>query len=92
MEEAKAITVEFSEEEVAITLSPHDGVLLELLFGALGDYVKRGWPLKIKRISLESQADTAKIKTTMIVNAEQMEEWGRVSNEIIAKLRKERRA
>ena len=92
MEEAKAITIEFNGEEVTIGLSPNDGVLLEMLFGALEEYVKRGLPLKIKRISSESSADTAKIMTTTIVNTEQMEEWREDSNEIVAKLRKERRA
>jgi hypothetical protein len=93
MAEAKEVTISITDRLFTLELALEDLELIELIFGALKRYVKKGSPISLKGacIDLDSLSRKTKIISKMISKGKEMDEWIDETKELMAAcvLRKE---
>ena len=93
MVEAKDVTITITDRLFTLELALEDLELIEVIFGALRKYVKKGSPIKLKEacVDLDSLSEKAMIISKTISKGKEMDEWIGETRELMAScvLRKE---
>jgi hypothetical protein len=87
MEETRDISVSINERFFTIDLPIQDERLIASVLLGLGQYVKRGLPIRVKQ-SYITFSGSQEVSTMLISGAKQIAEWGKATKEIISALRK----
>lgn len=90
MKEAKEVTVSINNRVFTIDLPVEDDELIETIFSALTEYVKKGFSIKVKEAYVTSLSDSIKIISKIISNSTQMNEWRTETKQLISVIRKGR--
>ena len=88
MREAKEIGVSISDRSFDISLDVKDVELIEAILRALNEYVKEGFPIKIRQAYMTSISDSTRIIPKFISKSRQMDEWRDEIRQLISVLRK----
>jgi hypothetical protein len=77
MAEAKDVTITITDRLFTLELALEDLELIELIFGALRKYVKKGSPINLKEacVDLDSLSKKAMIISKTISKGREMDEW-----------------
>ena len=87
MEEPRDISVSINERFFTIDLPIQDERLIASVLLGLGQYVKRGLPIRVKQ-SYITFSGSQEVSTMLISSAKQIAEWGKVTKELISALLK----
>ena len=77
MAEAKDVTITITDRLFTLELALEDLELIEVIFGALRKYVKKGSPINLKEacVDLDSLSKKAMIISKTISKGREMDEW-----------------
>ena len=87
MDEPKEVTVTISERSFNLDLPIDDEKLMACVFFGLRQYVKNGFPIKVKQ-AYKTFSGTQEIVTKVVSKTEQLNEWAKETKRIISTLRK----
>jgi len=87
MEEPREITVSINDRFFTIDLPIEDEKLIASVFLGLGQYVKKGFPIKVRQ-SYVTFSGTETTITKVISKPQQIAEWGKETKGIISAIRK----
>jgi hypothetical protein len=87
MEEPKEVTISINERFFTIDLPIEDETLIASVFLGLGQYVKRGFPIKVKQ-SYMTFSGSQEISTMLISSTKQIANWGKETKGLISALLK----
>lgn len=87
MEEPTEVEVSISDRFFTINLPVEDQRLIASVFLGLGQYVKKGFPIKVKQ-SYVTFSSSVEITTELILKTQQVAEWGKETKAFIAAIRK----
>jgi hypothetical protein len=87
MEEPRDIFVSINERFFTIDLPIQDERLIASVLLGLGQYVKRGLPIRVKQ-SYITFSGSQEVSTMLISGAQQIAEWGKVTKGLIYALLK----
>jgi len=87
MDEPKEVTVTISERSFNLDLPIDDEKLMACVFFGLKQYVKNGFPIKVKQ-AYKTFSGTQEIVTKVISKTDQLLEWGIEAKRIISTLKK----
>jgi lipoate-protein ligase A len=88
MKQVKDINISINNRVFTIDLAIEDEELIETIFNALTEYVKKGSSIKIKEAYVTSLSDSLKIISKIISNRAQMDEWRAETKQLITIVRK----
>ena len=88
MKQVKDVNISINNRVFTIDLAIEDEELIETIFNALTEYVKKGSSIKIKEAYVTSLSDSLKIITKIISNRAQMDEWRAEIKQLISIVRK----
>ena len=88
MKDVKDINISINNRVFTIDLAIEDEELIETIFQALAEYVKKGFSIKIKEAYVTSLSDSPKIISKIISNRAQMDEWRAEMKQLISIVRK----
>ncbi len=91
MKEVKELTVSMNTRDFTIDIPIEDDELIETIFGALKQYVNRGFSLRVKETYVTSLSDSLKIITKIISGSAQMDEWRIESKQLRSIIKKANR-
>ena len=86
--EAKEITISINDRNFNLDISIKDQDLIEEVFNALREYVKKGFPIKVIQTYMAAPSDSIKMISKIITKQEQMNEWRDETRQLISVLRK----
>jgi hypothetical protein len=93
MAEAKDVTITITDRLFTLELALEDLDLIEVIFGALRKYVRKGSPIKLKEacVDLDSLSKKAVIISKTLSRGREMDEWIGETKDLMAAcmLRKE---
>ena len=77
MTEAKDVTITITDRLFTLELALEDLDLIEVIFGALRKYVKKGSPINLKEacVDLDSLSKKAVIISKRLSKGKEMDEW-----------------
>ena len=87
MQEPSEIEVSISDRFFTINLPVEDEKLIASVFLGLGQYVKKGFPIKVKQ-SYVTFSSSVEITTEVILKTEQVAEWGKETKAFISAMQK----
>ena len=87
MEEPREISVSFNERFFTIDLPIQDETLIASILRGLGQYVKRGLPIRVKQ-SYITFSGSQEVSTMLISSTQQIAKWGKVTKGLITALLK----
>ena len=87
LDEPKEVTVTISERSYNLDLPIDDEKLMACVFFGLKQYVKNGFPIKVKQ-AYKTFSGTQEIVTKVISKTDQLLEWGMETKRIISTLGK----
>ena len=87
MEEPRDISVSINERFFTIDIPIQDERLIASVLLGLGQYVKRGLPIRVKQ-SYITFSGSQEVSTMLISSAQQIADWGKVTKEVISALLK----
>jgi hypothetical protein len=87
MEEPAEVEVSISDRFFTINLPVEDEKLIASVFLGLGQYVKKGFPIKVKQ-SYVTFSSSVEITTEVILKTEQVAEWGKETKAFISAMQK----
>ena len=87
MREPREISVSINERFFTIDLPIQDETLVASVLLGLGQYVKRGFPIKVKQ-SYITFSGSQEVSTMVISSTQQIAKWGKVTKELISALLK----
>jgi len=94
MAEAKDVTITITDRLFTLELALEDLELIEVIFGALKKYVKKGSPINLKEacVDLDSLSKKTVIISKTISKGKEVDEWIGETRELMAAcaLRKEK--
>lgn len=88
MKQVKSVNISINNRVFTIDLAIEDEELIETIFNALTEYVKKGSSIKIKEAYVTSLSDSLKIISKIISNRAQMDEWRAEIKQLISIVRK----
>jgi cell division protein ZapA (FtsZ GTPase activity inhibitor) len=88
MKEAKEVTVSINNRVFTIDIAVEDEELIETIFSALKEYVKKGFSIKVKEAYVTSLSDSLKIISKIIASSSQIDEWRAETKQLISIIRK----
>ena len=88
MKQVKNVNISINNRVFTIDLAIEDEELIETIFNALTEYVKKGSSIKIKEAYVTSLSDSLKIISKIISNRAQMDEWRAEIKQLISIVRK----
>jgi DNA-binding transcriptional regulator WhiA len=88
MKEAKEVTVSINNRAFTIDIAVEDEELIETIFSALKEYVKKGFSIKVKEAYVTSLSDSLKIISKIIASSSQIDEWRAETKQLISIIRK----
>lgn len=87
MREPREISVSINERFFTIDLPIQDEKLIASVFLGLAQYVKRGFPIKVKQ-SYITFSGSQEVSTLVISSTQQIAKWGKVTKALISALLK----
>ncbi|MGD9031285.1 MAG: hypothetical protein PVJ69_20450 [Desulfobacteraceae bacterium] len=87
MEEPRDISVSINERFFTIDLPIQDETLIASILLGLGQYVKRGLPIRVKQ-SYITFSGSQELSTMLISSTQQIAKWGKVTKGMITALLK----
>ena len=87
MEEPRDISVSINERFFTMDLPIQDERLIASVLLGLGQYVKRGLPIRVKQ-SYITFSGSQEVSTMLISSTQQIAKWGKVTKELISALLK----
>jgi hypothetical protein len=87
MEEPRDISVSINERFFTIDLPIQDERLIASVLLGLGEYVKRGLPIRVKQ-SYITFSGSQEVSTMLISSTQQIGKWGKVTKDLISALLK----
>jgi hypothetical protein len=87
MEEPREVTTSINERFFTIDLPIEDEHLIASVLLGLGQYVKRGFPIKVKQ-SYMTFSGSQEISTILISSPKQIADWGKETKGLISALLK----
>ena len=87
MEEPRDISVSINERFFTIDLPIQDERLIASVLLGLGQYVKRGLPIRVKQ-SYITFSGSQEVSTMLISSTQQIAKWGKVTKDVISALLK----
>jgi hypothetical protein len=87
-EEAKEITVSINDRTFSLDISIKDQDLIEEIFKAFREYIKKGAPIKVKQTYMAAPSESLKMISKIITKQEQVNEWRDETRQLISVLRK----
>jgi hypothetical protein len=87
MEEPRDISVSINERFFTIDLPIQDERLIASVFLGLGQYVKRGLPIRVKQ-SYITFSGSQEVSTMLVSSTQQIAKWGKVTKDLISALLK----
>ncbi len=88
MKDVKDVNISINNRVFTIDLAIEDEELIETIFHALAEYVKKGFSIKVKEAYVISLSDSLKIISKIISNRAQMDEWRAEMKQLISIVRK----
>ncbi|RLB26115.1 MAG: hypothetical protein DRG66_07320 [Deltaproteobacteria bacterium] len=88
MKQVKDVNISINNRVFTIDLAIEDEELIETIFNALTEYVKKGSSIKIKEAYVTSLSDSLKIISKIVSNRAQMDEWRAEIKQLISIVRK----
>ncbi len=88
MKQVKDVNISINNRVFTIDLAIEDAELIETIFNALTEYVKKGSSIKIKEAYVTSLSDSLKIISKIISNRAQMDEWRAEIKQLISIVRR----
>ena len=88
MKEIKEVDISMNNRVFTINLAIRDEELVEAIFSALGEYVEKGFSIKVREAYVTSLSDSLKIITRIISSGLQMDEWRAETKQLISVIRK----
>jgi len=88
MKDVKDVNISINNRVFTLDLAIEDEELIETIFHALAEYVKKGFPIKIREAYVTSLSDSLKIISKIISNRVQMDEWRTETKQLISIVRK----
>jgi hypothetical protein len=85
MEEPRDISVSINERFFTIDLPIQDETLIASILLGLGQYVKRGLPIRVKQ-SYITFSGSQELSTMLISSTQQIAKWGKVTKGLITAL------
>ena len=90
MKEIKEVSVSINKRAFSLDLALEDEELIEAVFHALTEYVKKGSLIKVRETYVTSLSDSTKIISKIISTRQQMDEWRAETRQLISVIRKGR--
>ena len=87
MEEPRDISVSINERFFTIDLPIQDETLIASILLGLGQYVKRGLPIRVKQ-SYITFSGSQEVSTMLISSTQQIAKWGKLTKGLITALLK----
>jgi hypothetical protein len=86
MAEAKDVTITITDRLFTLELALEDSELIDVIFGALRKYVKKGSPINLKEacVDLDSLSKKAMIISKTISKGREMDVWIGETRELMA--------
>ena len=84
MEEIKEVDISINNRVFTINLAIKDEELIETIFGALKQYVEKGFSIRVREAYVTSLSDSLKIITKIISSGSQMDEWRTETKQLIS--------
>jgi len=88
MKGVKDVNISINNRVITIDLAIEDEELIETIFNALAEYVKKGFSIKVREAYVTSLSDYLKIISKIISNRAQMDEWRAETKQLISIVRK----
>ena len=88
MKQVKDVNISINNRVFTIDLAIEDEELIETIFNALTEYVKKGSSIKIREAYVTSLSDSLKIISKIISNRAQIDEWRAEIKQLISIVRK----
>ena len=88
MKDVKDVNISINNRVFTLDLAIEDEELIETIFHALTEYVKKGFPIKVREAYVTSLSDSLKIISKIICNRVQMDEWRTETKQLISIVRK----
>jgi len=88
MKGVKDVNISINNRVITIDLAIEDEELIETIFNALAEYVKKGFSIKVREAYVTSLSDSLKIISKIISNSSQMDEWRAETKQLISIVRK----
>ncbi len=89
MKKFDEIEITLTENSFGLSFSVMDEDLLDVVMDALEEYVKRGFPIKLRQTYMTSPSDSVKMIIKLISKMSQMEEWRGEIKQLIRVLKKQ---
>lgn len=87
MEEPTEVEVSISDRFFTLNLPVEDERLIASVFLGLGQYVKKGFPIKVKQSYL-TFSSSVEITAKLISKTQHVAEWGKETKEFISAMQK----
>ena len=87
MEEPREISVSINERFFSIDIPIQDETLIASILLGLGQYVKRGLPIRVKQ-SYITFSGSQEVSTMLISSTQQIAKWGKLTKGLITALLK----
>jgi hypothetical protein len=87
MQEPTEVEVSISDRFFTINLPIEDEKLIASVFLGLGQYVKKGFPIKVKQ-SYVTFSSSVEITAKLILKTHQVAEWGKETKAFISAMQK----
>ena len=88
MKDVKDVNISINNRVLTLDLAIEDEELIETIFHAFGEYVKKGFSIKVREAYVTSLSDSLKIISKIISNRAQMDEWRTETKQLISIVRK----
>jgi len=88
MRDVKDVNISINNRVFTLDLAIEDDELIETIFRALAEHVKKGFSIKVREAYVTSLSDSLKIISRIISNRAQMDEWRAETKQLISIVRK----
>ena len=88
MKDIKDVNISINNRVFTLDLAIEDEELIETILHAFGEYVKKGFSIKVREAYVTSLSDSLKIISKIISNRAQMDEWRTETKQLMSIIRK----
>lgn len=88
MKDIRDVNISINNRVFTLDLAIEDEDLIEAIFHAFGEYVKKGFSIKVREAYVTSLSDSLKTISKIISNRAQMDEWRAETKQLLSIVRK----
>ena len=88
MKDIKDVHISINSRVFTLDLAIEDEELIETIFHAFGEYVKKGFSIKVREGYVTSMSDSLKIISKIVSTRAQMDEWRAETKQLLSIVRK----